>query len=38
MRKTTLVLLILSALLGGCFVPVPEPAGRPGRYHHHDWR
>jgi|RhiMetdeSRZDD1v2_1073273.scaffolds.fasta_scaffold06423_11 hypothetical protein len=38
MRKSTFVLVILSALLGGCFVPVPGPPGRSGHYHHHDWR
>jgi hypothetical protein len=38
MRRGTIVLLILSSLLSGCFVPVPVGPG-PGRhYHHHDWR
>ena len=38
MRRWTIALAILSGLLGGCFVPVPEGPGRPWHYHHHDWR
>jgi len=39
MRRLTLTLVILGAMLGGCIVPVaPVGPGRPYHYHHHDWR